>query len=477
MKEILLDRNQLYGATKLMDGLYFGDILASQDLQFLNQNKISHIVNTSIELTNKFKDVGIKYYNLDWKVDQKDVLFKNYSKFEEFFKYINGALKKQKGVLIMSLFGRNRAFVACVLYLIRKFRWSLNMTIQLMNSKYTEANLGSRGKVLRRSYEKQLKFWIKELSFYNLGPKTYQFGVPSDPNNKEEVLLMHTYMNQMLDRNGSRIKNTLEIGVNSSYKDTNQDSKLSNKEVNWADSPEQSLKASPEPKQSDLKAEEPRSPNNMLVTIIEHPGDEKFTRSLEKEKQRSKSRKSTRSKSKKSILKSNKGGLDDLDFVESWDFRSSTKPKSTRKSKKSTQRKKSAKSKVKSFRSRRKSSPNRRKKRISKSKSKSASRGRKIASKMKPLSSRKNKGKFQIDPDLTKIDMIEFITEKKISKKDRIIENFKQYGSIQQQDSSLQKKFDERFTTFEQFRDKQYNGNAEVIYAQKPYKLDQIFNP
>jgi hypothetical protein len=54
MKEILLDRNLLKGATKIMDGLYFGDILASQDLDFLNSNKISHIVNTSIELPNKY---------------------------------------------------------------------------------------------------------------------------------------------------------------------------------------------------------------------------------------------------------------------------------------------------------------------------------------------------------------------------------------------------------------------------------------
>jgi hypothetical protein len=38
--------------------------------------------------------VGIKYHNLDWKVDQKEALFKNYGKFNEFYKFVNGALRK-----------------------------------------------------------------------------------------------------------------------------------------------------------------------------------------------------------------------------------------------------------------------------------------------------------------------------------------------------------------------------------------------
>jgi hypothetical protein len=61
-----------------------------------------------------------------------------------------------------------------------------------------------------------------------------------------------------------------------------------------------------------------------------------------------------------------------------------------------------------------------------------------------------------------------------MSKKERIIENFKNYGSIQEQPTPIYEKLDEPFTTFEQFRDKRYTGNAEVIYGQKPYKIEKF---
>lgn len=259
MKEILLDRNLLRGATKLMDGFYFGDILASQDLQFLNDNKISHVVNTSIELPNKYESVGIKYHNLDWRKEQKDSLFISYNQFNEFFKFVNSAIKKQKGVLVMSLFGRNRVFVACVLYIIRKFRWSLNMTISLLNSKYPQ----NGKKVLKKKFKEQIKFWVKELSFYNLGPKTYQFGNPSDPDNKDEVLLMHTYLNSKQDLNNSKMaQKTEEIHTEEEEKVPTKPN--SGKGVNWADSPNLSQK-NRQNKQSDALPEVKSSENQDVL--------------------------------------------------------------------------------------------------------------------------------------------------------------------------------------------------------------------
>jgi hypothetical protein len=290
----------------------------------------------------------------------------------------------------MSLFGRNRSFVACVLFLIRRFRWSLNMTIQLMKSKYPPSCYGHRrSKIMRKGFEKQLKFWIKELSFYKLGPKTYQFGVPSDPDSKEEVLLMHTYMNTLLNKNGSKIKKSLENGVNSSLIDepsTNPltDSKLSNKEVNWADSSDPSVKNSVVSQNLAPKQVESCIPSNLLVTIIEHPGEEKFRRSIEMEKLRSgsKSRKSesSRSRSKKGILKESRVGLSDMDVVESFDVRtqslashtSKRKPKKIKQSSPKKKAKKRSKSRLRAKmgspvkKSRRRTSPTKSKSRKSK---------------------------------------------------------------------------------------------------------------
>lgn len=52
--------NEMVGAIKIKDGLFLGDELAAQDLEFLVSCKVTHIVNTSgRQIQNHWESIGI----------------------------------------------------------------------------------------------------------------------------------------------------------------------------------------------------------------------------------------------------------------------------------------------------------------------------------------------------------------------------------------------------------------------------------
>lgn len=58
---------QLLGAIKIKDGLFLGDHFASQDLDFLLTNKITHIINCAAkEIPNHYETAGIAYLSFFW---------------------------------------------------------------------------------------------------------------------------------------------------------------------------------------------------------------------------------------------------------------------------------------------------------------------------------------------------------------------------------------------------------------------------
>lgn len=59
-----MESNSIVGAIKIKDGLYIGDEYASKDLEFIINNKVTHIINcANSSLSNQWQQMGIKYLN------------------------------------------------------------------------------------------------------------------------------------------------------------------------------------------------------------------------------------------------------------------------------------------------------------------------------------------------------------------------------------------------------------------------------
>ena len=197
MKEVYIDMDQTLGGIKIIDGIYIGDIIVAQNLQFIANNSINFIVNCAEELPEFFSSYGIKYYNLDWNLNQKKPLFSNFEKFEKFYNFVSKILKKQKTILFSSVHGINRAFTALIAYLIRRyfhififsrFQWSVYKCIKFCQFRCP-------GLLIPKNFKDLLRELGKLLGEKGYIIKTYKLENLSNKNDLEEVMIMNTIKN------------------------------------------------------------------------------------------------------------------------------------------------------------------------------------------------------------------------------------------------------------------------------------------
>ncbi|PHJ16011.1 dual specificity catalytic domain-containing protein, partial [Cystoisospora suis] len=118
----------LFGAAKIKDGLFIGDLHAAQDLDFLMSNKITHIVNCScIDTPNFFQDprhyhLGIAYLSFPWtRHEPAQSFLENETEgllSRKIFYFIERCLEKGESCLIQSARGQSRACMVLIAYLM-----------------------------------------------------------------------------------------------------------------------------------------------------------------------------------------------------------------------------------------------------------------------------------------------------------------------------------------------------------------------
>eukprot|EP00913_Durusdinium_trenchii_P014937 g14011.t1 len=99
---------EILGAVKIKDGLFVGDELAAQDLEFVVANKVTRIINCSgRQVPNHWESIGVAYLTYYWIdadsqviLDQRDVVA------NETFMFIEQALEAAESVLIHSVRGQ-----------------------------------------------------------------------------------------------------------------------------------------------------------------------------------------------------------------------------------------------------------------------------------------------------------------------------------------------------------------------------------
>jgi len=131
-------------AAKIKDGLFIGDAETSQSEVFINDNKISNLINLAgREVHNVWASHGLVYLTYYWE-DRPD--YKLFSSHEDalltdIVEFIDVSISHGISVLLFSRNGTGRCVVAACLYLMMKYRWGFEKTYDYVYSKKPDIDL------------------------------------------------------------------------------------------------------------------------------------------------------------------------------------------------------------------------------------------------------------------------------------------------------------------------------------------------
>ena len=119
--------SEMVNIAKIRDGLFIGDIVAGTTLDIVLEFKISHMINTcSSQVPSQFNSIGVKYLNLAWPEHPSlNLPLIRDELVQKIVNFIDGCLRNGDGLMIYSYKGQNRCCAVILIYLMRKYFWSL----------------------------------------------------------------------------------------------------------------------------------------------------------------------------------------------------------------------------------------------------------------------------------------------------------------------------------------------------------------
>ena len=212
-------------AAKINDGLFIGDFDTSQDVEFLELNKISSLINLAgKQLPNIFASHGIVYMTVDWEDREDFVLFPSQgvgghgithsAVIKEMVHFIDKCQKHGTSVLLFSVNGTGRCAAAASCYLMCKYGWGFEKAYDFLFAKKPDLEL-NRGfveqlfkldKELRRQKYHSLNnispLENERLTGWNVDYVTAGLGENPSPAEEamatEEILMINSFNNSKL---------------------------------------------------------------------------------------------------------------------------------------------------------------------------------------------------------------------------------------------------------------------------------------
>jgi len=104
---------EILGAVKIKDGVFIGDELAAQDLEFVVANKVTHIINCcGRNVPNHWESIGVVYLTYYWVDNENQIILDNKDVVaNECFHFLDEALGNAESILIHSVRGQSRSCV------------------------------------------------------------------------------------------------------------------------------------------------------------------------------------------------------------------------------------------------------------------------------------------------------------------------------------------------------------------------------
>ena len=177
-----------FGAVKIKDGLFQGDIYAAQDLEFIVNNKVTHVINcASWQIPNHWEAIGIKYLSFEWQDSKKcNILDDSDYNFSLFYPFIENCLHNGSSVLVHCVHGSGRSTVVIISYMMKRFAWNLYKTLQFLSFRRVNIDISARFLLQLKVFESKL---IKLKQIYKSNEWI------SRKSDSEEELLINTFVN------------------------------------------------------------------------------------------------------------------------------------------------------------------------------------------------------------------------------------------------------------------------------------------
>ena len=224
---------ELLKISNIKDGFYIGDKISAISLEVINEFKITHIINTTgNQIINQWESIGIKYLTINWSESPNQILFDLKDELaEKIVEFIDKGLSIGEGVLAHSFNGKNRVCLVALIYLMKKYKWSLLKSLQYLKSKKNDVEITNY-------FYNQLENFQKRL--IQKGELTRD--IPWEFENlidEEEKLMRNTYMNclppeknvNLQEKNNNRIIDLLVGNGNNN----NLNKNINLKHIIWAD--------------------------------------------------------------------------------------------------------------------------------------------------------------------------------------------------------------------------------------------------
>ena len=209
--------SEMVNIAKIRDGLFIGDVIAGTTPDIIFEFKISHMINAaSNQIPSQFQSYGIKYLNLNWPenpLPQKPLIQDD--TVTKIVNFIDNCQKNGDGLMIYSVKGQNRCCVAIIVYLMKKYFWSLEKSREYLLSKKQDMKLTKNFLDQLLNYENHLN---KSLPNRRKSTKWELENIKD----KDELLMTNTYINEVELVKKRNLVNEFKI-------------KDSNRHVGWAD--------------------------------------------------------------------------------------------------------------------------------------------------------------------------------------------------------------------------------------------------
>jgi protein-tyrosine phosphatase len=214
-----------FGAIKIKDGLFLGDIYSAQDLEFVVNNKVSHIINcASKQIPNHWEPIGLKYLSFDWTESRSQVILDAADlNFSLFFPFIEETLHSGSSVLVHCVKAAGRSAVVVIAYLMKRFGWNLFKTLQFLS--FRKVNID-----LQANFLLQVKMFELKLIKTRIVFKSNDWiSRKSDP---EEELLINTFVKTAnCNKKVENLSEKITFGKKISWADEKNEEKSSPKSL------------------------------------------------------------------------------------------------------------------------------------------------------------------------------------------------------------------------------------------------------
>ena len=208
---------EVLNIAKIKEGFYIGDKISAISIDVIIQFKITHMINaTGNQIMNQWESIGISYLTLNWSETPNQILFDNKDEIaNRIVEFVDGStMGKGEGLLAHSFKGQNRVCIVVLIYLMKKYKWSLNKSIQFLKSKKQDVEIPNYFMKQLENFEMRLK---KRGELTRDTP--WEYADLSDP---EEKLLRNTYLNGIkFDLNNVELNNNKNDNRHIFWADTN----------------------------------------------------------------------------------------------------------------------------------------------------------------------------------------------------------------------------------------------------------------